>query len=155
MDELVEFVENLGGVLTLHPQPGDGTPEIAWGDYFFYYAPDGVLPRTQPFATIVTKDYPGDETSQLNRPNIFRINIAAGKELFEHHTGHAPRDHPAPPTDTSTPDVIFAHPVYTSQAWLAVVSPGPITGSTVRDLLRAAHTIARLRYEKREPHANN
>lgn len=150
MNEIVDFVENLGGNLTLRPQPGDGTPEISWGDYFFYYAPDGVVPRTQPFATIVTKDYPGDETSQLNRPNTFRVNVAAGKETFEEYTGYAPRDHPEGPTDTSAPDTVFAHPAYATQAWLAVVNPGPTTDATIRDLLRAAHTTARTRYEKRE-----
>lgn len=36
---------------------GGSTP--AWGDAFFCYAPDGVTPRmTQPYGTIVTKNYP-------------------------------------------------------------------------------------------------
>jgi hypothetical protein len=50
IDELRAFIEDLGGVLTLAPRPGDGgSPEISWGDVFFYYAPDRVLPRSQPF----------------------------------------------------------------------------------------------------------
>ena len=35
IEEIVEAVEALGGVLTLRPQPGDGSPEISWGDLFF------------------------------------------------------------------------------------------------------------------------
>ena len=46
----VRRIEELSGVLTLSPHEGDGTPEIAWGDLFFYYAPNGVLPPGQPFA---------------------------------------------------------------------------------------------------------
>ena len=51
IDEIIEILERMGGVLTLRPQPGDGSPEISWGDAFFYYAPDGVVPRSQPFTT--------------------------------------------------------------------------------------------------------
>src|SRR3712207_9342837 len=82
MEEVITHVEGLGGVLTLRPQPGDGSPEISWGDAFLYYAPDGAVPRTQPFATGVTKDYPGDEGSRLARPGAFRVNVAAGADEF-------------------------------------------------------------------------
>ena len=92
IDEIISFVDGLDGVLTLRPGPGDGTPEIAWGDAFFYYSPNGDVPeRTQPFATIVTKNYPGDDTSELERPEAFRVNVAAGREAFLHWTGHTPR----------------------------------------------------------------
>lgn len=44
---LTECVESLGGVLTVRAAPGGGSPEIAWGDLFFSYAPDGLLlPRS-------------------------------------------------------------------------------------------------------------
>lgn len=97
IDEIIDFVSALDGVLTLRPGPGDGSPEISWGDTFFYYSPDGVVPKaTQPFATIVTKNYPGDESSRLDRPDTFRVNIAAGKEAFTYWTGHTPANHPLP-----------------------------------------------------------
>ena len=60
IDEITEFIQALGGVLTLRPEPGDGSPEISWGDRFFYYTTTGEIPRTQPFATIVTKNYPDE-----------------------------------------------------------------------------------------------
>ena len=92
IDEIISFVGGLDGVLILRPGPGDGSPEIAWGDTFFYYSPSGVVPqRTQPFATIVTKDYPGDDESELDGPEAFRVNVAAGKEAFVRWTGHSPR----------------------------------------------------------------
>lgn len=148
MDEIIGFVGGLEGVLTLKPGPGDGSPELSWGDTFFYYSPDGVVPAaTQPFATIVTKDYPGDETSRLDRPGAFRVNISAGKEEFVRRTGHAPRE-PAT-TDPSAMDTLIAHPVYGALGWLAVVNPGPRTEAATRELLHTAYRLARSRYERR------
>lgn len=77
MDEIVERVSAWEGVLVLPPGPGDGSPQVSWGDVFFYEAPDGRVPSGQPFAIIVTKDYPGEPSAGLNRPGSFRVNIAA------------------------------------------------------------------------------
>jgi Family of unknown function (DUF6194) len=150
MDEIVDFVGRLDGVLTLRPVPGDGSPEISWGDVFFYYSPDGVVPtRTQPFATVVTKNYPGDEVSRLDRPDAFRVNVAASKETFIQWTGHAPRDAATTDAGPSPDDTVIAHPVYGTVGWLAVVNPGPRTDEVIRELLRAAYDVARSRYERR------
>ncbi|MFG3305920.1 DUF6194 family protein [Streptomyces wuyuanensis] len=150
IDEIIGFVGGLDGVLTMRPAPGDGTPEISWGDTFFYYAPDGATPSTaQPFATVVTKNHPGDEASRLDRPGTFRVNVAAGKEAFIRWTGHAPRE-PAPAeVDPAATDTVIAHPVYGTVGWLAVVNPGERTEASTRELLRAAHHLARSRHERR------
>ncbi|WP_066948609.1 DUF6194 family protein [Streptomyces lushanensis] len=151
IDEIIDFMCDLDGVLALRPGPDDGSPEISWGDTFFYYSPDGVVPRTtQPFATIVTKNYPGDDRSRLERPDTFRVNIAAGKKAFVDLTGHAPRE-PADgdDADAGVTDTVMAHPVYGSLGWLAVVNPGRRTGATTRELLRDAHRLARSRHERR------
>jgi hypothetical protein len=149
IEEIIDFVEDLAGVLAIRPGPGDGTPEISWGDAFFYYSPEGVMPEaTQPFATIVTKNQPGDERSRLDRPDAFRVNMAAGKASFVDWTGHGPRE-PGSDDDPSVTDVVMAHPVYGSVGWLAVVNPGHRTDAAVRELLRHAHHLARSRYERR------
>ncbi|MFC9995328.1 DUF6194 family protein [Nocardia sp. NPDC127526] len=149
VDDITEFIEALGGVLTLKPGPGDGTPEIAWGDRFFYYAPDGQVPAGQPFATIVTKDYPDDTASRLDRPGAFRVNVNAGRDAFTRWTGHTPRETADRGADPSLPDTLVAHPVYGGAAWLAVVNPDSTTAEPLRDLLRAAHDRARTRYDRR------
>lgn len=149
IDEIIHFMQDLDGVLTLRPGPDDGSPEISWGDTFFYYAPDGVAPKTtQPFATIVTKNYPGDERSRLDRPDTFRVNIAAGKDSFVDRTGHAPRE-PAAEDDPGVADAVMAHPVYGPLGWLAVVNPGRRTDTATRELLRSAYRLARSRHERR------
>ncbi|MFC9970835.1 DUF6194 family protein [Spirillospora sp. NPDC127200] len=150
MEEIIGFVEGLEGVLSLRPGPGDGMPELSWGDAFFYYSPDGVVPTAvQPFATIVTKDYPDDEASRLDRPGAFRVNVSAGREEFVRWTGRAPRDPAAADVDPSTADTVIAHPVYGTGGWLAVVNPGPRTEAALRDLLTTAYRLARSRYERR------
>jgi hypothetical protein len=125
IEEIVEAVEALGGVLTLRPQPGDGSPEISRGDLFCYYAPDGVLPRTQPFATIVTKDHPGDEGSRLDRPGAFRLNVAAGSAGFRRWTGRDPRQPATDDPDPSTPDRVIAHPRLRRAGLAGGRRPGP------------------------------
>jgi Family of unknown function (DUF6194) len=105
IDEITGYVGGLGDVLVLRPRPGDGSPEISWGDTFFYYAPDGAVPKAgQPFATIVTKDYPGDEGSRLSRPGAFRLNIAAGQDAFTRWTGREPREPAAADADPGPTD---------------------------------------------------
>jgi hypothetical protein len=146
VDEVRAYVENLGGVLVLAPVPGDGTPEVAWGDLFFYEAPDGVLPPGQPFATVVTKDYPGEPSSGLDRPGAFRVNVETSREereaLVADGTLHEE-------VDPATPDVVQPHPTYAAQGWVCVVDPGPRTGGVLRALLVSAHGRARARRERR------
>lgn len=136
IDEISDFVQSLGDVLTLSPVEGDGTPEVAWGDQFFYYAPDGVLPPGQPFATIVTKDYPGEPAAGLG-DGVFRVNIDAGR-----------RDQ-APVEDPGLRDTVIPHPVYGHLGWVCIVQPGERTASALRELLRDAHAAAERRWTRR------
>ena len=149
IDDIVAFVEGLGSVVTQTPSEGDGTPELTWGDVFFYFSPDGTLPTTQPFATIVTKTYPGEGASRLDRPGAFRLNVAAGRDVFTEYTGYAPRELPES-VEPSADDTVIAHPTYGSLGWLAVVNPGENTERDVQRLLRAAWESARARYGRRE-----
>lgn len=143
-DDVRAYVEGLGGVLTLAPGPGDGTPELAWGDLFFYEAPDGVVPPGQPFATVVTKDYPGEPASGLDRPGSFRVNVGASAEELARWAGPPGG---LPPTAT---DVVMPHPTYAAQGWLCVVDPAGGSWDALRALLSSAHARARSRRERRE-----
>lgn len=164
--EIVAFVSGWQHVLAFTAAPDDGTPEIAWGDTFFYYSPDGKMPEaTQPFATIVTKNYPGDESSQLDREGAYRVNIHPSKRSFAAFAqtkaeAQAEADAQAQAKTEATAeagadvtaavDRIFTHPVYGSLGWLAVINPGEHTLATTRELLREAYELDRTRYERRE-----
>lgn len=153
MEQLLEEIRTFDGVLELAPEPGGNFPEIGWGDHFFYYAPGGRVPeRTQPYATIVTKNYPGDTQSDLDRPGRRRINVHVGRARFTELTGEDPR-HGTASRDFTEADVILPHPVYAAQAWIAVVDPGRRTTEILAALLREAHEDARRRAGRRSaPH---
>ncbi|MFE0644887.1 DUF6194 family protein [Streptomyces sp. NPDC058877] len=149
MEQIIAAVRELDGSLVLLPGPGDGSPEIAWGDAFFYYAPDGQVPtRTQPFGTIVTKDHPGDEASALDAPGRWRVNVRIDRATFCSLIGEDPRSI-SRAHDHAAVDRIVPHPVYGALGWIAVVNPGERTANTVVRLLRAAHEAARARFARR------
>jgi len=149
MQQILDTVQGFDGALVVRPRPGDGTPELAWGDAFFFYAPDGRMPpNTQPYGTIVTKDYPEDDASNLDPDGRWRVNVHVGRAAFLTLTGEDPR-HLERPRDLAAADVVNPHPVYGALGWVCVVLPGERTTTTVLRLLRDAHEAARARAERR------
>lgn len=131
MEYIIQAVRELPHALVVSPQEGGPHPELAWGDSFFYFAPDGRMPeKTQPYGTIITKDYPGDTSSALGHGR-WRLNIHIGRGI------------PNPG------DTFFPHPVYSSMGWISVINPQADALDTSIALLREAHEIARKRYERR------
>jgi hypothetical protein len=144
MDEasITQYIaETFDGVDVLVASQANGAPEVAWGDTFFSYDPDGQLPaeRRFPFATIVTKDYPGfDCKSQLNRPGVFRLNIGLSKETYRSLFGSDAGGH-----DFAALDRVLPHPVYASQSWVCVLNPSEATfEQQVQPLLADAYARA-------------
>lgn len=151
-DEIIRFVAGLGEVDVMTASRESGAPEAAWGDSFFLYDPDGRARERSgftPFATLVVKDYPGfDADSDLDRPGVFRVNIAVGRALFEEVVGHSPAAHTAHRDgfDFTELDRIVPHPAYAAQGWVAVLNPGPRTCDRVRELLTLAWKRAAARH---------
>lgn len=141
MHEIIQSVRGLSGALVIIPEEGSAFPELAWGDAFFYYAPDGRMPeRTQPYGTIITKDYPDDATSALG-PGRFRVNIHVGTERADPLV--------AAGTELTETDTFFRHPVYGDAGWVCVIAPAERTTPTMIELLQSAHESARLRAVRR------
>ncbi|CAM5342707.1 hypothetical protein SCANM124S_02162 [Streptomyces canus] len=142
MEQIIATVRGFEGALVVVPEPGGGFPEIAWGDAFFYYAPDGLMPRTtQPYGTIVTKDYPDDSASDLDPPGRWRVSVHVGRTALP--------DLVEGRYDLAAADVVLPHPVYGPLGWICVVNPGERTTGTVVRLLREAHEAARARAARR------
>lgn len=140
--QIIDHVRSLDGALAVTPEPGSDFPELAWGDSFFFHAPDGRMPeRTQPFGTIVTKDYPEDASSALDSSGRFRVNIHVGRE----RAAALVSTDPAP----TAVDVFRRHPLYGDAGWICVINPAEATGPHVLTLLRDAHAEARARAERR------
>lgn len=142
MQHIIDTVREFDGALVVAPEAGSAFPEIAWGDAYFYYAPDGRMPeRTQPYGTIVTKNYPDDTSSLLDHPERFRVNV---------HVGNDRADILVPESaDPSQTDTLFRHPLYGAAGWICAINPGEATTDAVLELLREAHDRARARAARR------
>ncbi|MCU1443513.1 MAG: erythromycin esterase [Cryobacterium sp.] len=152
-DDILTFARSLPGVVAATADKDSGAPEAAWGDSFIFYDPIGD-PTNQrfPFATVVASDYAGfDEASNLNRPGVFRLNIAVGRRAFEDLIGYPANQHPRHESafDYTALDTLFPHPVYATQAWVSIVCPADKTTELVKSLLVGAHALAANRYARR------
>ncbi|WKG04074.1 DUF6194 family protein [Mycolicibacterium sp. HK-90] len=149
MDQLLETIRRFDGVLELAPTADSLFPEIAWGDHFFYYAPNGQVPqREQPYATIVTKNYPDDASSDLDRPGRWRLNIHVGRSAYIELLGEDPRLDPVG-VDFTAVDTLLPHPGYHAQGWVSIINPAARTGDLALSLLGEAHDAARRRATRR------
>ncbi|GCB88630.1 hypothetical protein SALB_01301 [Streptomyces noursei] len=149
MEQIIASVQNLDGALVVRPEPGGDFPDLVVGDSFFYYAPDGRMPQTtQPYGTIVTKNYPDDTASDLDRPGHWRVNVNVDRATFQELLDEAPGDLTRPRDHTAV-DTVLPHPVYGALGWISVVNPGARTTELVERLLSGAHDAARARYLRR------
>lgn len=150
MDQLLETIRTFDGILELAPTEGSPSPEIAWGDHFFYYAPDGEVPqREQPYATVVTKNYPDDTSCDLDRPGRRRLNIHVGRSTFTELVGEDTRANPAAEVDFTAVDAVLPHPVYRAQGWISIINPDAHTHALAVSLLGEAHEAAHRRAARR------
>jgi hypothetical protein len=150
-ERVLSEIRSFVGVLELAPEAGSEHPEISWGDHFFYYAPDGEVPNNrQPYATIVTKDYPDDVDSRLNGPDRWRLNIHVGPRLFAELLGYPPEAIGGKTIDYSQTDAFLPHPLYGAYGWVCVVNPGPATTTRALEVLREAHLADQRRVERRQ-----
>ncbi|GAB3615747.1 hypothetical protein GCM10027416_03040 [Okibacterium endophyticum] len=151
MEQILSEVRAYDGLLELAPAPGSEHPEISWGDHYFYYAPDGQVPRNrQPYATIVTKNYPNDADSHLDEPGRWRLNIHVGPAVFTALIGYPPEEIDDADVDYSAEDAFTPHPLYGVYGWVCVVNPGTATLDRALELLNGAHLADRRRVERRQ-----
>src|SRR5437763_8550620 len=154
-DAIIQYVtDTFMGVEVVRPTDGLGA-----GDTFFFYDPQRNLDpkRRLPFATIVTKDYGDfDNTSQLNRPHVFRLNIGVSKDtfraLFDPATS-AENDNRTT-YDFAALDRLMPHPVYAPQSWVCVLNPSPETFEAVKPLLADAYARVATRHARRQAQPN-
>lgn len=151
MEQILRTIRSFPGVLELAPQAGSEHPEVSWGDHFFYYAPDGKVPtHRQPYATIITSDYPDDVGSRLTALDRWRLNINVGQARFAELLGFKVSEIDVTGTDFGATDVFLPHPLYGGYGWVAVVNPGANTLSRVAAALHHAHLADQYRVERRK-----
>ncbi|WGW13714.1 DUF6194 family protein [Saxibacter everestensis] len=151
MEQILSEIRTYDGLLELAPLPGSEHPEISWGDFYFYYAPDRRVPRNrQPYATIVTNDYPGDTQSRLGVDDRWRLNIHVGSQVFTELLGYPSEEIEESGADYGTTDAFLPHPLYGAYGWVCVVNPGGATINRALEALRGAHLADRRRVERRQ-----
>jgi hypothetical protein len=136
--------------------PGTVTTEGS-GDSFVFYDPDGITvpERRFPFITLVTGDR-YDAASWLDRDGgSFRINLGVDRATYQALFGPAPRQAAGQEVidtgfDYTTPDLVMPHPFYAPMHWVCVVNPAERSQAALADLMRAAHALARERYQARD-----
>ena len=152
-DAIIHYVtDTFTGIELLQPTDGPGA-----GDTFIYYDPQHDLDPTRqlPFATIVTKDYGDfDNSSQLNRPDVFRLNIGVSRDTFRALFGYAPGEDrtESGDYDFAALDRLMPHPVYAPQSFVCVLNPSPETFEAVKPLLAEAYSRAATQYASRQTH---
>jgi len=144
---ITQFIrETFPGVHVQLASQADGSPEVAWGDSFFFYDPDNSIAADHrfPFATIVTKDYGDfDKASNLNRPGVFRLNVGVGKETMQSLFKADEATY-----DFTALDRLMPHPVYGRMHWACVLNPSDATFEQVKPLLAEAYETAKRRHGK-------
>lgn len=152
-DAIIHYItDTFTGIELLRPTDGPGA-----GDTFIYYDPQHDLDPTRrmPFATIVTKDYGDfDNTSKLNRPDVFRLNIGVSRDTFRALFGYAPGEDSTTISDYdfAALDRLMPHPVYAPQSFVCVLNPSPATFEAVKPLLAEAYSRAATRYASGQTH---
>ncbi len=146
-DAIIQYMtDTFAGLEVMRPTDGPGA-----GDTFFYYDPERNLDPTRqfPFATIVTKDYGEfDNTSHLDRPGVFRLNIGVSRDTFRALFGYAPGEDKSEGADDdfAALDRLMPHPVYAPQSFVCVLNPSPETFEAVKPLLAEAYSRAAARH---------
>jgi hypothetical protein len=150
-DAIIQYVtDTFTGVEVVRPTDGLGA-----GDTFVYYDPKHDLDpaRRLPFVTIVTKDYGDfDHASNLNRPDVFRLNIGVSRDTFRVLIGYPPNEYNAESAeyDFTALDRLMPHPAYALQSWVCVLNPSSETFEAVKPLLAEAYSRAAGRHASSE-----
>jgi Family of unknown function (DUF6194) len=137
-DDIRDYLGAMDRVSVVVSAPGDGSPEVAWGDTFFFARDEHGESKKMPFATIVIKDYEGfDSYSKLNRGSLYRLNIEIGKEKFEELLGFKPKELEANRNsfDFTALNQLFPHPFYGTHGWVSIINPSGDSRELVTALL--------------------
>ncbi len=154
-DAIIQYIaDTFTGVEIVRPTDGPGA-----GDSFVFYDPRHDLDpaRRLPLATIVTKDYGDfDNTSRLNRPDVFRLNIGISRDTFQALFGFPPSEALTRSGDYNFAalDRLMPHPVYAEQSYVCILNPSAETFETVKPLLAEAYNRAAIRYASRQGKAD-
>jgi hypothetical protein len=103
-------------------------PINSWGERSYFVNPKLKLKRGSYFATLKSKDGANDKASDLNRPEVFRLNIGLTPKKYEEIFGLRP-SRPnkggiiAGNYNFQALNTFMPHPVYGWMGWIAINNP--------------------------------
>ena len=127
----------------------------SWGESGIFYNPNHSLKRGIYILTIKEKDGDNDKSSNLDRENIYRVNIGVRKSTFIGMFGAVP----ARPVkggvvdmayDFTETDKILPHPVYAWMSWVCVLNPSDTTFEELKPLIQEAYEYAKEKHSKKK-----
>ena len=144
--EILEYcLENLEGTILVE----------SWGEKGIFYNPNQVLKRGVYVLTVKEKDGNNDKGSNLDRENIYRVNVGLRKPSFKKIFGEIPKRPNAACTvdmnyDFTELNKIIPHPVYAWMGWISVLNPSKETFEILKPLIQEAYEYSKEKFIKRK-----
>jgi len=127
----------------------------SWGEKGIFYNPQNRLKRGVYVLTIKEKDGENDRSSNLNRADIYRVNLGIRKETFKSIFGSIPKrpdkggivnmDY-----DFTVIDKIIPHPIYAWMGWISILNPSGKTFDTLKPFIQEAFEFSKEKFSKKK-----
>lgn len=127
----------------------------SWGEKGIFYNPNNALKRGVYILTIKEKDGDNDKGSNLDRENVYRVNLGIRKKTFIGLFNEVPKR----PTAGGIVDMdynfteldrIIPHPVYAWMGWISVLNPSNKTFEELKTFIQEAYEYAVEKFKKRK-----
>ncbi|MFC5470995.1 DUF6194 family protein [Cohnella suwonensis] len=116
--------------------------EENFGYSFFFVGDD----HRFPFVTIADSDNDYDDVSNLNREEVFRLNIGVSKETFNNLIAGLLNEG----IDYSALNAFLPHPHYSRQHFVCILNPVDGNVEKTKQLIIEAHRIAEGRLQRKD-----
>lgn len=134
----------------------EGTVLVSsWGEQGIFYNPEGRLKRGVYVLTVKEKDGENDKGSNLDREEVYRVNLGIRKNTFLRMFHKIP-GRPAKGGivdmryDFSAINQVLPHPVYAWMGWICIMNPTKETFEELKPLIEEAYEFAKEKYKKRK-----
>ena len=100
----------------------------SWGEKGIFYNPNNTLKRGVYILTVKEKDGENDKSSNLDRENIYRVNMGLRKNTFVNMFGGIPK-RPIKggivemEYDFTSSNQLMPHPIYAWMGWVCILNP--------------------------------
>lgn len=119
-----------------------------------FFNPNNKLKRGIYILTIKEKDSNNDKASNLNRENIFRVNIGIRKSTFIKIFNEIPK-RPKKGNiinmqyDFTLLDTLLPHPIYGWMAWICILNPSIKSFDKLDKLIKESYEYAKEKFIKK------